>query len=340
MRGRSVLVTGVSHPLGAAVALRLASEPDVDVVGVDHVAPRRHVRSAISVVRADIRSPLIARVLADAEVDTVVHLGVVASAAEAGGRGAMREQNVLGGMQLMAACQALESLNRLVVRSSTAVYGSTPTDPAVFTEATEPVDVPRRGFAHDMVELESYVRSLARRRRDVAVTTLRTATLVGPDADSPLQRYLSLPVVPTVLGYDPRLQLLHSDDAVAAFVDVALRGPAGTFNLAGDGVVPLSQAVRRARRLGLPIAAPLVGVASRVLRQVGGPGLPAEGLRAAEHGRVVDTSAFRAAGGRAPTLTSLEALDAAVTGLIPPPPFDIVGAVGSLVGQVTGSDRG
>ena len=43
---------------------------------------------------------------------------------------------------------------------------------------------------------------------------LRLANFSGPTADTALTRYLAMPVVPTALGFDPRLQLLHEADAV------------------------------------------------------------------------------------------------------------------------------
>ena len=61
---------------------------------------------------------------------------------------------------------------------------------------------PRTGFAKDALEIESYVRGLGRRRPDVAVTTLRLANLMGAGVDSQLARFLALPVVPRVMGFD------------------------------------------------------------------------------------------------------------------------------------------
>ena len=131
-----------------------------------------------------------------------------------GGRAAMKESNVIGTMQLLAACQQAPRLRKLVVRSSTAAYGASFRDPAVFTEDTEPRDVPRGGFARDVLDIEGYVRGFRRRRPDVAATVLRFAPFVGPQADTALTRYFAMPVVPTVLGRDPRLQFVHVDDAL------------------------------------------------------------------------------------------------------------------------------
>ena len=113
-----------------------------------------------------------------------------------------------------------------MVQSSVSVYGASFRDPARFTEDLQPRVPPRTGFGKDSVEVESYVRGLARRRPDVVVTTLRLANLMGAGVDSNVTRYLSLPVVPRVMGFDARLQFLHPSDAVEALLLVTReRGP-------------------------------------------------------------------------------------------------------------------
>lgn len=126
----------------------------------------------------DIRTPGIAKIIASAAVDTVVHLNLVTSSSVP--RAKVKELNVIGTMQLLAACQRSPDMRKLVVRSSAAVYGSSPMDPAVFTERDEPVEPPRTGYAKDAVEVEGYVRGLMRRRSDLAVSVLRFANFLGP----------------------------------------------------------------------------------------------------------------------------------------------------------------
>ena len=185
-----MLVTGVSRYLGSRLASELAADPSIErVIGVDTVVPRKDQATALGrteFVRADIRNPLIAKVIAQAGVDTVVHMNVVATPAGVGGRTVMKEINVIGTMQLLAACQKAPTMRKLVVKSTTAIYGSSPADPAMFTEDQEPRVLPRSGYAKDAVEVEGYVRGFGRRRPDVALTVCRFTDLVGPTVDSPL----------------------------------------------------------------------------------------------------------------------------------------------------------
>jgi UDP-glucose 4-epimerase len=240
--------------------------------------------------------------LADHDIRVVAHLGVLSSVGR-GGRPAMKDHNVIGTMQLLAACQATASLRTLVVRSSTAAYGASFRDPGVFTESTPPTLLPRGGFAKDVTEIEGYVRGFARRRPDVTTTVLRLAPMVGPRADTTLTRYFALPVVPTVFGRDPRLQFVHVDDALEVLERAVVSQHTGTFNVAGPGVITLSQALRRAGRLALPVVEPGMAAFAAFVKASGIGDFNLDQLDLFVHGRVVDTSKLQREFGFMPRAT-------------------------------------
>lgn len=312
--GRVVLVTGVARQLGGLFVDRIQRDPEVDrVIGVDVQSPVRQLGDA-EFVRADIRQPAIGEVLADHGVDTVVHMDIHGTPlTPRGGRASVKETNVIGTMQLLGVCQKAPSVRRLVVKSSISGYGSASRDPAVFDEGTEPKALPSGGFAKDVVEVEGYVRGFARRRPDVAVSVLRFAHVLGPTVDSPMGDYFTLPVLPTVLGYDPRLQFVHEDDAVEVLRMVSgdpARGRfhAGTFNIAGAGVLLLSQCARRLGRPTLPLLLPAIRWGGSALRSAGLTDFSPEQISMLTRGRVVRTVRMREILGFEPAFSTAETL--------------------------------
>src|ERR671931_490604 len=102
--------------------------------------------------------------------------------------------------------------------------------------------------AADLEEAETYFDNSARRRSEVACCMLRFQPEIGPGLDAPLVRYLSLPVVPTQLGFDPRLQLLHAEDATGALLTAVHKPVRGPVNVAPSGTVSLTKTLRLAGR--------------------------------------------------------------------------------------------
>jgi UDP-glucose 4-epimerase len=287
------MVTGVARYLGACFARLLGDDPAVDrVVGVD-VIPPTYDLGRCEFVRADIRHPVVAKVISRAKVDTVVHMSVLATPLDAGGRVPQKEINVIGTMQLLAACQKSLTVRRLVVKSSTTVYGTSPRDPAMFTEGMAPKALPSSGYAKDSVEVEAYVRGFSRRRPDVGVTTLRFANFIGPTVRTPLTSYFTLPVIPIVLGHDARLQFIHEDDGLAALRLATLNDRPGTFNVAGDGVLMLSQAARRAGRPVLPLPGLASSTVGGLFKRAKLADFSPEQIGFLTYGRGVDTTRMR-----------------------------------------------
>jgi UDP-glucose 4-epimerase len=316
--GRVVLVTGVAGEFAARASTALAADPAVErVVGIDTRPPVGDL-GGVKFVRADIRTPVVGKVIAVEDIDTIVHLDVHPSE-QFRGRSGAKERNVIGTMQVLAAAQRSSSVQKFVLGSSTAVYGTSPRDPAMFTESDNARGGVRLGFPKDIVEVESYVRGFSRRRPEVIVTTLRSAQVLHPSIPTPLRNFLVNPVVPGALGFDPRVQFLHLEDALSVFTESVAHDRWGTFNVAGPGVMLLSQICRR---LGKPVVPlPPIGFAAasrRVIAMMGGEISP-DLHRLLMYGRSVDIAALREIFGYEPQYSTEETFEAFRAGVRPGP---------------------
>jgi UDP-glucose 4-epimerase len=294
MSGRRVVIVGVGGHWGAELARRLERDPAVEyLAGVDIEPPPVELERT-DFIEADIRSPLLSRLLPATEADTIVHCGILWYPERGRPARVLHDVNVIGTLQLLAACERTPTLERLVVRGSAAIYGCEGATPYFFTEGMARGLPLRTRFQRDVSELEAYIETFARRHPHLVCCTLRYQPEIGPDLDTALVRYLELPVVPTQLGWDPRLQLLHADDANGA-LEAATRMPVrGAVNVAPSGSISLSHILRLVRRPALPIPHPLFGPAlERLGRRLGAGPLYGDGIRMLRFGRGVDNQRLR-----------------------------------------------
>ena len=319
--GRRVVIAGVSSHWGSELARALERDPSVShLAGIDTREPEADLERT-EFIEADIRNPVISRILPGLEPQVVVHCGIVWYPETGKPARALHDINVIGTLQLLAACEKCDGLETVIARGSAAIYGCEGAAPGFFTE-----DMARRyplktRFQRDIGELEGYFANFARRHTDVTCTMLRFQPEIGPSLDQPLVRYLSLPVVPTQLGFDPRLQLLHAEDATGALA-AAVRNPVrGPVNVAPDGTISLTRILRLAGRPTIPIPHPLAGpLLARLGRQLGAADLYNDGIRLLRYGRGCDNSRLRAEVGYAPR-------------------FDAEGAVRDFVAKAADSRR-
>jgi UDP-glucose 4-epimerase len=283
--GRRVLITGVGSHLGSCLAARLERDPGVEyVAGLDTRAPRLELERT-DFIEADIRNPVISRLIPQTEVDTVVHNQIVRQPGPGMSARTMHDVNVIGSLQLLAACEKSPTIRTIVVRGSAGIYGSEPGAPQFFGEEMARLFPLRTRFQRDVAEIENYFDTFARRHTQVTCTMLRYQPAIGPSLDSQITRYLSLPACPTHLGFDPRLQLVHEDDALDALAAAVERPVRGPVNVAALG---LTRMIRMAGRPSIPIASPLFGAAVGAGKRAGLFGFSEDFQRLLRYGRGVD----------------------------------------------------
>jgi UDP-glucose 4-epimerase len=135
------------------------------------------------------------------------------------------------------------------------------------------------------------------------------ANWIGPQTDSPITRYFAMPVVPTVFGYDARLQFLHEDDGVEAIHHATVNDLPGTFNMAGDGVLVLSQAIRRLGRPVFRLPSFTAASTAAVVRRARLADFSPDQITFLTYGRAVDTTRMRTELGFEPAYTTASAFD-------------------------------
>jgi UDP-glucose 4-epimerase len=306
--GRRVLITGVGSYLGTLLAARLEREPGFEaIVGLDTRKPRQEL-GRTELIEADIRDPSIAPVIARAEVDTVVHNSIVRQPGPGMSPRAMHDINVIGSLQLLSACGQSPSIRAIVIRGSAGIYGAEPHAPQFFGEEMTRMFPLRTRFQRDVAEIENYFETYSRRHPEITCTMLRYQPAIGPSLATQVTRYLSQPACPTYLGFDPRIQLVHEDDALDALIAAIRRPVRGAVNVAARGTIGLARMIRMARRPLLPLAAPLFGPLTQAGGRLGLDSYSDDFRRLLRYGRGVDIARLEGEVGHRPRYSTVEAV--------------------------------
>jgi UDP-glucose 4-epimerase len=293
-----VLITGLSTYWGGRLAQQLEREPEVEaIIGIDRRPPKVALERTEFVQVAD-RHSLIRRIVQAAEIDTVVDTRLVVDSTVTSPRLA-HENNVIGTMNILAACSGADScVRRLIVKSSAHYYGAEQDDPAFFTEEMARPHPPRTRIEKDLVEAETAIADFAHAEDGVKVCVIRFANGLGAGINTATSRLLALPAVPTILGFDPREQFIHEDDLVGVLRHATLNDLEGVYNGAADGVLVLTEVLGLLGKLPAPILPPWgTRLAAGQLRRLG-IGIPDELLQLLRYGRGLDNRKLKASGYR------------------------------------------
>ena len=305
MAGQRVLVSGMGGELGSRVTSLLEKEPWVgSLEGIDADPPRRRLHRAVFHRIVPGHHDRIVEVVKKFNPHVVVHVAVWEphSRATPGVARDLTDDAATSILGAAAECRALESI---VIRSGIEIYGR------ARNSATRPDEDTAINPTTQYGRMVAGIESTARRIGDrigVTVGTLRLGTVVGAHVPSPLGRLLRMPAVPYSALADPPFTVALDHDAANSFVAAARLRLDQPLNIVAPGAITALQAIRRGRRLPIPLFGPEWAIARSVAYLMGAP-IPDHVIEALHRGRLADGSRAREVLELAPTATTAEVID-------------------------------
>ncbi|MFN2199493.1 MAG: NAD-dependent epimerase/dehydratase family protein [Anaerolineales bacterium] len=245
---RVIAITGVSGFWGNQLAKRLVLDEALHIIGIDREKPEVEI-DGLDFIQADIRNPLLPELLEDEAVDTVCHMAFNQSDLP---NEAAFDMNVIGTVNVFGASVAA-NVRKIVLKSSTGIYGAFPNNPGFIHEEHDLRGSRRYGYLRDLTEIESFCNGFRQQHPEVQLTILRYANIVGPDVSTPMTRFLSDRYAPILLGFDPMMQFVHQADVINSLLHAIREDHPGTYNIAAEGLMPLTKAMAIVGKLPLPV---------------------------------------------------------------------------------------
>ena len=285
-----LLITGIAGGQGRLLATRLRDT--CELIGIDR-NPGSGLPRDIAFHDIDLRSKHVEDIFRRFRPDAVVHLGLVRHRFDATLR---HDVNVVGTKRLLECC-ATYGVGRVVILTSSYVYGALPENSFYMDEDTA-LNVSRHyPEIRDLAEVDTLATAFLWRYPEVATAVLRPVNTLGASVHSSIGSYLKLRYVPTILGFDPLMQFIHESDLTEGLIAALDSDARGVFNVVGPGAVPLGVAIRETGGTPVPIPEPLSAVLLDRLFRSGLFPVPADALAFAKYPCTIDGRRFRDACG-------------------------------------------
>src|SRR5881296_2716515 len=297
--GEKLLITGIAGGLGRLIAKRLGDY--FKVAGVDR-SPWEGFPPNVSMHVVDLRKRKFEDVFRTERPDALVHHAFVRHFRS--DPRVRHEVNVLGTKRVLEYAIAY-GVKRVVVLSSSYVYGALPDNPFYLNEDF-PLNVSRTyPEVRDLAEVDTLATAFLWRHPEVTTSILRPVNTLGYYTNSAIRRYLAARWVPTILGFNPMTQFIHEEDVAEAVALALQSGTHGVFNVVGPGAVPLKVAIRETGGTAVPIPEPVARAVIDRLFRLGLYHTPPGAIDFLKYPCVLDGEAFQRATGFTP-LFSLE----------------------------------
>ena len=301
---RAVVITGISGNLGRQLAQRLHKTEKI--IGIDR-RPFRGKPKDIEHHRLDLRRNRTEAIFRKGEIKTVFHIGIMHNP-----RIKTREHhswNIMGTSRLLEYARRYE-ISKVIILSSANVYGPSPNNDAFLTEEAPLMGSDNFSEIRDLVEMDMLGQSYFWKNPDVDTIILRPVHIVAPYIKNAPSNYLRLNPAPTVMGFDPMVQLIHAEDVVGAMALCgAKEGIRGIYNVAGEGQAPLSAVLKHLGREVVSVPAPVLRSGVELLWKFKLTGFPPPEIDHIHHVCMVDGSRFIKEVGFTPKYSLRQILD-------------------------------
>jgi UDP-glucose 4-epimerase len=247
MERDGIAITGIAGNLGRALAKMLHGHERI--IGIDR-RPFRGKPKDLEMHEVDIRRNKAEGPFRKGRIKALIHMGIMhdprMSAED------HHSFNVLGTTRVLDYCVRY-GVRKVVVLSSSNVYGPSPENSNFLTEDTPLMASQRFSEMRDLIAVDMHAQSFFYRHPEIETVVLRPVHIVGPLIKNAPSNYLRLKRPWALMGFDPMVQLIHVEDACLAMAAALRPGVRGVYNVVGPGEVPLSALFRELGHKPIPV---------------------------------------------------------------------------------------
>lgn len=303
----TILITGAAGAVGSALLSLLADKTDLRLIATDIREPESLPKNAVF-AKMDVRGDDPDVLIGQHRPDVVVHLASIVTPAKGSTRDFEYAVDVTGSKNVLAAC-ITHNVGRLVVTSSGAAYGYHPENKQALVESD-----PIRGnheFAYSWHKrlVEEMLSEARIKVPALEQVVLRVGTVLGAGLENQITAMFHKPRLLGLTGYDSPFVFIWNHDLAGILLRATTDGPAGIFNVAGDGAMGLQDLAAAMGKSVRWVPAGLIKLALRLAKPLGLSRYGPEQVRFLQYRPVLDNTALKSSFGYTPEKTSAQVFE-------------------------------
>ena len=298
-----ILITGGAGMVGRALIDAL---PRGDIIATDLAATG--LPDDVPFQRMDVTGDDPGTIIGQERPDVVVHLASIVTPPAGMTRAQAFAVDVTGTRNVLAAC-VKHGVKRLVVTSSGAAYGYHADNPVLIDENTPCRGNPEFAYADHKRQVEDMLAKARQTDSQLEQVVLRVATVLGAGTDNQITALFRRKRLLAIRGSDSPFVFIWTTDLARIVKRAATDGPAGVFNVAGDGWLSVDELARALGKPVLRLPAWGLKVALAVARPLGLSQYGPEQVRFLQYRPVLANDRLKRDFGYTPELTSADVFD-------------------------------
>lgn len=298
-----ILITGAAGMVGRALVGALAGH---DVIATD--LDRATLPPGVTFRRMDVTGSDPDTVISAERPDVVVHLASIVTPPPGMTRAQAFAVDVTGTRNVVAACVA-HGVKRLVITSSGAAYGYHPDNPVPLTEDAPCRGNPEFAYADHKRQVEEILADARHDHQALEQVVLRVGTVLGAGTDNQITALFRRKRLLAIRNSDSPFVFIWTRDLARIVERAATTGPAGIYNVAGDGWLSVDDLAQALGKPVLRLPAWTLKTALALAHPVGLSQYGPEQVRFLQYRPVLDNTRLKRVFGYTPELTSAQVFD-------------------------------
>ena len=300
---RRVLVTGAAGAVGQVLVEELAAD-GCEVLATDVREPAA-LPTGIAYEKLDVRGEDAGRVVGTFKPQVIIHLASIVSPSREMTREFAHDVDVRGTRNVLEA--AIEhGVERLVVTSSGAAYGYHADNPVPLKESDAVRGNPEFPYSDHKRQVEEMLAEARVSSPRLEQVVLRVGTMLGAGLENQITELFHRPRLIAVRGTDSPFVFIWTRDLARILVRAAGEGPAGIYNVCGDGALSVHDLADALGKPVMALPAWALKAALGIARPMGLARYGPEQVRFLQYRPVLDNTALQTVFGYTPELTSAQ----------------------------------